>query len=209
MGGNDGRCKMEDGRCGYRTGLLEGFDEAAVGILDAGEEGDGFAGNSGYARDAAEFDVDEDIGLLLRDIVEVDEHATAGYLVALNGIGDGNSGFSDEPYVTIHTAVIGEIELVLLLAGGIVLVIAVVGLHGNEALVACLHTFFCKVDGDGQITAEMLLDKPAIDIDPLLAHDRLKMNKYLFVCHVFRHCEVLAIPADTLIVAATTGLGGL
>ena len=139
----------------------------------------------------------------------MDEHTTAGYLVALDGIGNGNGGFSDEPYITIHTAVIGEIELVLLLAGGIVLVIAVVGLHGNEALVACLHTFFCQVDGDGQITAEMLLDEPAVDIDPLLAHDGLEMDEYLFAGHILGHGEVLAIPADPLIVTATTGLGGL
>jgi hypothetical protein len=103
---------------------------------------------------------------------------------------------------------IGEVELVLLLARRIVLVVAVVGLHGDEALVASLHTLCGEVDGNGQIAAEVLFDESAVDIDPLLAHDGLEVDEYQFISHILRHCEVLAIPADTLIVAAATGLGG-
>ena len=64
------------------------------------------------------------------------------YLVALDGIGDGDGRLADEPHITIHTTMISEVELVLLLARRVVLIVAVVGLHGDETLIASFHTFF-------------------------------------------------------------------
>ena len=46
---------------------------------------------------------------------------------------------------------IGEVELRLLFARGIVLVVAVVGLDSDDALVASLHALGREIDGDGQV----------------------------------------------------------
>ena len=83
----------------------------------------------------------------------MDEDPAACHLVALDGIGDGDGRLADEPDITVHAAMIGEVELVLRLAGGIVLVVAVVGLHGNETSVTRLHALSREIDGDGQVAA--------------------------------------------------------
>ena len=85
------------------------------------------------------------------------EHAATSHPTTFNGIGNSYGRLADEPHVAVHTAMIGEIELRLLLAGRIVGIVAIVSLHGNETLVARLHTFLGQVDSDGQVAAQMLL----------------------------------------------------
>ena len=191
--------------------MLEGFDETAFCILDTSDEGD-ISTSLLYSFSTfllSNFHIDEDIGLLLRDIIEMNKDTTACYLVAFDGIGDGDGRLADKPHITIHTTVIGKVELVLLFAWGVVNVVAIISLYGNKTLVASFYALFREIDGDRQIAAKMLFDELAVDIDPLLAHDGFEMNEYLFASHIRRHNKVLAIPADTLIVAATAGFRGL
>ena len=103
---------------------------------------------------------------------------------------------------------ISKVELVLLLARGIVLIVAIVGLHGDETFVTRFHSLCGEVDGNGKIAAQVFFYKSAVDIDPLLAHDGLEMDDYLFAGHILRYSEVFAIPTNTLVISATTGLRG-
>ena len=136
------------------------------------------------------------------------EDAATSYLIALDGISDGHLRLTNQPHVTIHTAVIGEVQLGLFLARRIVGIVAIVGLDGNETSVAGLHTFGRKVDGDGQITTEMFLYQPAVHIDPLLTHDGLEVDGNRLTRHILRNDKRLPVPAHPLVIAASAGLGG-
>ena len=94
------------------------------GVLDGDGAGAGVA--------VAHLGVDVDLGTLVGDVGIVDEDAAASHLILLNGIGDGHLLLGDEPYVTVDATVVGEVERHLLLAGRIVLVIAVVGFDGDD-----------------------------------------------------------------------------
>ena len=102
---------------------------------------------------------------------------------------------------------IGEVERHLLLAWGIGLVVAVVSLDGDDDIVACCTAEGGEVEGDGQIAAFVFLYLLAIDVEGLLAHDGLEVEGDITTLTFLRQAEVLAIPGDTLIVAATAGLG--
>ena len=185
----------------YRLGLAKGFQQSALGILNTG--------NDRSLAFAFNFYIDKDIGSLFRDIGIVQEDASASRLLAFDGIGDMDGRLADEPHIAIHTAMIGKIQLCLLLAGGIALIVAVISLHGNQAFVACFQPQSREVDGDGQIAAQMFLDDTPVDVNPLFAHDGLEVNVYLLARHIGRHHKMLAIPAYALIVAASAGLRGL
>ena len=64
-----------------------------------------------------------------------------------------------------------------------------------------------EVDGDRQIAAFVLLDLLAIDIERLLAHNGFEVQGDDAVLAFGRQPEVLTIPHDALIVAATAGFG--
>ena len=55
----------------------------------------------------------------------------------------------------------------------------------------------------------MLFHFSAVDIHLLLAHNGLKVQRDVFAIHVGRHGEMLAIPGNALIVAASACLGRL
>ena len=135
----------------------------------------------------------------------MEEYTSACRFAVLNGIGDMDGRLADEPHITIHSAMIGKVELSLFLAWRKTLVIAVVGFDGYETLVTRLDTLGREIDGNRQITAKMLLNETAVDVYPLFAHDSLEVQFSKFALHVGGHHEVLTIPANTLIVAASAG----
>ena len=137
------------------------------------------------------------------------ENAAACHLVGLERVGYGQGRLAYEPHVAVHTAMIAEVESRLLLSRRISLVVAVVGLHRHYALVARLYALFGQVDGYGQISAQMLFHFSAVDIHLLLAHNGLKVQRDVLALHVGRHGEMLAIPGNALIVAASACLGRL
>ena len=104
---------------------------------------------------------------------------------------------------------VGEVELCLLLAGGIAVVIAVVRHEGDEAFLAGLDAHLAEVDDDGEVAALVLTGLSSVDKYFLLPHDGLEVQGNLLALHVGGHGEVLAIPAGALVVAASTGLRGL
>ena len=69
----------------------------------------------------------------------MEEYTSASRYTALYGIGNMQGRLADEPYISVHSSVISEVELSLLLAGREVLIIAVVCLYGDYTTVACLH----------------------------------------------------------------------
>ncbi len=103
------------------------------------------------------------------------KHSAAGNLSALHGIGNGNLALAYEPHVAVHSAVIAEVESRLFLAWRIVLVVAVVGLHCNDVLLAGLHSQFAQVDDYRQIAAKMLGHLLSVEPDGLFAHDSLEI----------------------------------
>ena len=135
----------------------------------------------------------------------MDEDASACDLIFLDGIGDGNLAFGDEPHVAIDAPMIGEIERHLFLAWRVGLVIAVVGLYGDDKIVANSRG---QRNGDRQIAAFVVLDLLAIYVDGLLAHNGLKMEGDVTTCTLLRQAEVFTIPGNALIVTTTTGLSG-
>ena len=78
------------------------------------------------------------VGALFRDVVVVKEDAATCYYATFQRVGDVYRAAADEPHIAINTAVVGEVELSLLLSWRIGLVIAVVGLDGDKAAVACV-----------------------------------------------------------------------
>ena len=102
---------------------------------------------------------------------------------------------------------ITEVECRLLFAGRIIAVVAVVGFHGYQTIIACMHALLGQIDGDGQITAQMFFHQSTVDINALLAHNGLEMHKDVLARHIFWNDEMLAIPSDALIISATTRLG--
>ena len=67
---------------------------------------------------------------------------------------------------------IGEVQCHLFLAGRIALVVAVVGLNGDDEIIGHATR---ERNGDGQVAAFMFLDLLAVDIDSLFAHDGLEV----------------------------------
>ena len=155
-----------------------------------------------------EIDIDKDIGTLLANLVVVQEDATTGHLVHFVGIGDGHGTLANEPYVAIHTAVVGEVEGGLFLARRIGLVVAVVGHDGNQTVVAGFNARLRQIDNDGQIAAFVLFYFLAVDVDFLPAHDGFEIEGDFLVTHVGGHGEMLAVPYYALIVAAAAGFAG-
>ena len=199
----------------YCKFLLQGLHHISLSILYRSHQGS--RTNSPPFRDGLGeglyFHIYINLSALLRDIVVVQKYTTAGCSrrfaipVLLQRVGDMHLRASYEPHVTIHTAMICEVQLTLLLSRRIALVVAVVGLHGNETAVTGLNTSSRQVDDDRQIASLMLIHETAVDIYPLLAHDGLEMHDDVLPCHIFGHDEVLPVPAYTLIVTAAAGLG--
>ena len=146
------------------------------------------------------------VGLFLRYVGTMEEDSPACYLSTLYGVGDMDRRLAYEPHITIHAAVIGEVELRLFLSRWVALVVAIVGLQGYHAGVACFNALLRQVYRDGKIATEMLLDELAVDIYPLLTHDGLEMHRHLLAAHILREDERLTIPAGALVVAASTGI---
>ena len=159
--------------------------------------------------------------------------AAASDLVLLKSIRDGHLVLGDEPHVAIDAAMIGEIELRLLLAWWVGFVIAVVGTDSDDTVVAYRTggreggtggreggtggregetggreggTGGWEGDGDGEIASLMLFDLLAIDVDGLLTHNGLKIEGNVTAFALLGQAEVLAVPDNALIVATTTGL---
>ena len=151
----------------------------------------------------AHFSIDEDLGTFLADVSIVDKDAATSNLVFLKGICNGYLIFGYKPHVAIDTTMIGEVELRLLLARRIGLVVAIIGLDGNDKII----THDCrKGNGDGQIAAFMLFNLLTIEIDSLFAHNGFEVKGDVTTCTLFGQCKVLTIPHYALIVATTTGL---
>ena len=152
----------------------------------------------------AHLGVDVDLGALGADVGVVNKDAATGYFVLFKGIGDSHLVLRNEPDIAVDAAMVGEVEGHLLLARGVGLVVAVVGFDGDDQIVA--HTIG-ETDGDGQVAALMLLDLLAVDVEGLTAHDGLKVEGDITTGALLGQTEVLAVPGDALIVAATAGLG--
>ena len=119
----------------FHLGCLNHFP---CGIFDGGDD---------LWRDVAlvilaDFHIDVHVGTLLRDVVVVQENTTASHVITLHGISDMERRFADEPHVTIHASMVGEVELGLFLARRVVDIVAVVGLDGNQTLVTSLDSQF-------------------------------------------------------------------
>ena len=151
--------------------------------------------------------IDIDLGALLRQVVEVDEHAAIGHLVCLYGIRNGHRRLAYHPHVAVDAAMISKVKRILCFSGRIALVIAVVGHDGNDTLVARLHSGFRQRNGDRQIAAQMFLHQTTVDIEFLLAHDGLEVERHVHPRQLGGDREVLAIPRHPLIVTATAGFG--
>ena len=151
--------------------------------------------------------VDVDISTLVADVVVVYEDATASHLILFNSIGDGNFRLGNEPYIAVDTPMIGEVERHLLLAGRVGLVVTVVGLDGDDDIVACSTSEGGEVERDGQVSTFMLHHLTSVDIDGLLAHDSLEVQDDITAGCLLGQREVLAVPGNALIVAASAGLG--
>ena len=135
------------------------------------------------------------------------EETATGHFRFFNGIGNGHLVLGNEPHVAVDASVVGEVERHLLLARGVGLVVAVIGLDGDDQVIARSIAKGGKVEGDGQIAALVLHGLLAVDIDGLLAHDGLEVQGDVTPLALLWQAEVLAIPGDALIVAAAAGLG--
>ena len=151
--------------------------------------------------------VDIDVGALFGDVGIVYEDAAASHLAGLKGVGDGHLLLGDEPHVAIDAAVVGKVERHLCLAGRKGLVVAVVGLHGDDQFVAGFVAEVCETEGDGQVAALMVLHLAPVDVERLLAHDGLEVEGDVSALTLLRYAEVLAIPRYSLIVSAAAGFG--
>ena len=141
------------------------------------------------------------------------EDTATGHLVHFVGISDMNGRGADEPYIAVHTPMIGKVELCLFLSRWITFVIAVVGFYGNQTGVTSLEVqvaqvVACEMNGDGEVATEMFLYEDTVDIHLLLSHDGFEIDRYVLALHVGGHSEMLPIPYYALIVAATAGFAG-
>ena len=152
--------------------------------------------------------INKHLRTLFRDIIIMQEHASSCHFSTFQRVGNMNRREPQEPHVTIYSPVVGKVELALFLAWRIVLVVAIIGSYGYETGIASLNVKGREVDVDGQISSQMFLHHPSVDVDLLLTHDALEMYHDLLSLHVAGHNEMLPIPARPLIVASSAGLGG-
>ena len=132
------------------------------------------------------------------------EDATTSHLVLLDSIGDSHLVLGDEPHVTIDATVIGEVECHLLLAWRVVLIVAVVCADGDDKIIAYMMSR--KGNSDGQVAAFMFFHLLAIDVDGLLTHNSLEVQRDVTTFALLGQTEVLSIPHNALVVATATGL---
>ena len=179
--------RRNDGHSGWHETVLDG-DGAWAGVA------------------VAYFGIDINLSALLADVGIMHKDAAASHLVLLNSISDGYLVFGDEPDVAVDATVVGEVECHLFLAWGVSLVVAVVGLDGDNYIVA--YIIGRQGDGDGQVATLVFLHFLAVDVDGLLAHDGLEMQGDVATGTFLGQYEMLTIPSYALIVATTAGLGG-
>ena len=76
------------------------------------------------------------------------EDAATSHLVLLDSVGNGYLVLGNQPHITVDASMIGEVQRHLFLAGGVGLVVAVVGFDGDDNIVA-YGTVGGKIQGDG------------------------------------------------------------
>ena len=136
------------------------------------------------------------------------EDAATSHLIHIVGVSDGHRTLADKPYVAVHATMVGKVEGCLFLARRVGVIVAVVGHDGNQTVIASFHARLRQIDNDGQIAAFVLFYFLSVNIDFLTAHDGFEIDCHVLAFHIGRNSEMLAVPYDSLIVAAAAGLAG-
>ena len=118
------------------------------------------------------------------------------------GRGNGHRAGLHQPHVAIDAAEVGEVEVLLGLAGRVVTVVGIVALHAQH--VALRLQFARHLHMDGVEAAEALAHLLAVEEDLALAHDGLEVEELPRA--LGREVEALFIGGGALPIAAAGGL---
>ena len=162
---------------------------------------------AGTLIEVLDLGIDNHLGTLIGDLVEMDKDTSSGHPIGCHGIRQTHLRTTNEPYIAVDTAMIGKVERILRFSGRIGLIVRVVRLDSYHATISGLHPRLREREHHRQIASQVLLDKLTVHIEGLLAHHRLEVQQHLLLGTIGRHGKGLAIPDNALVVAATTRLG--
>src|ERR1035441_2078623 len=111
---------------------------------------------------------------------------------------------ANEISVPVDTPEISEIKIGLGFAGRVAWIIRIVGPDSNHIVSPCQVSAYFRCEG--QVTSKMPGHFIAIDPDGAFPHDGLEVNEKLLPAAPGGDLEAFAIPGQTLVIAATTGI---
>ena len=112
-----------------------------------------------------------------------------------------------ERRLAVKSAIVGEIKVALRLSGGHSRVVRVVE-HDSDDVVLAVAYKRADVGNEGNVSAEVIGGKRAVDIKARYAHSSAKFNYELFALVFIGDKKVFFVDANALIVAAAARVCG-